>query len=64
MNDIINKIEHTEELVYNSAGQHVGTIHKVNGVETTRSWVIDGTWQHGKSDNASIPAEHTVSLNN
>lgn len=57
--------KHTQELIYNSAGQHVGTYHYHDGVQTDTSWVINGTWKHSASYNGQeqfrvIPENHTV----
>jgi len=67
METTINKTEHTQELVYNSAGQHVGTYHYHHGVQTDTSWVIDGEWKHsasytGTPQSRIIPTGHTSSF--
>jgi len=67
METTANKTEHTEELIYNSAGQHVGTYHYHDGVQTDTSWVIDGTWKHSQSYTGTpqsriIPPGHTSSF--
>ena len=56
---------HTQELIYNSIGQHVGTYHYWNGVQTDTSWVINGTWKHSQSYTGTpqsriIPPGHTT----
>jgi len=67
METTINKTEHTQELVYNSAGQHIGTYHYHDGVQTDTSWVIDGEWKHsasytGTPQSRIIPPGHTSSF--
>jgi hypothetical protein len=46
---------YTEQKSYNPAGQHVGTIHKKNGVAYTGSWIVDGKWEHGAGLQAAAP---------
>lgn len=67
MTDTITKIGHVEELVYNSAGQHVGTYHYWDGVQTDTSWVIDGEWKHsasykGTPQSNPVPKGHKTSF--
>lgn len=57
--------EHTQKLVYNPAGEHVGTLHYHDGVQTDTSWVEDGVWKHSASYKGTpqsdiIPAGHTI----
>lgn len=57
--------EHTQKLIYNPAGEHVGTYHYHDGVQTDTSWVEDGVWKHsasykGTPQSEIIPAGHTI----
>ena len=45
----------TEQKVYNPSGQHVGTVHKKNGVQYTGSWIVNGKWEHGAGLQAAAP---------
>ena len=67
MTNTISQSGHVEELIYNSTGQHVGTYHYHDGVQTDTSWIIDGEWKHsasykGTQQSRVIPSGHTSSF--